>query len=55
LPAPPCKNPRTSAAWRRVTCPVSLDYFDRRPFQFDGKISNVEIELAGAKVKKKVA
>ena len=25
--------------------PVSLDYFDRRPFAFDGKIENVKIEL----------
>ena len=25
--------------------PVSRDYFDRRPFQFDGKVSKVEVEL----------
>ena len=25
--------------------PVSLDYFDRRPFQFDGKIESVSVEL----------
>ena len=25
--------------------PVSLDYFDRRPFRFDGKIESVEVEL----------
>ena len=25
--------------------PVSLDYFDRRPFRFDGKIEKVEVEL----------
>jgi arylsulfatase A-like enzyme len=25
--------------------PVSRDYFERRPFQFDGKISKVEVEL----------
>ena len=25
--------------------PVSLDYFDRRPFRFEGKIENVEVEL----------
>lgn len=25
--------------------PVSLDYFDRRPFRFEGKIESVEIEL----------
>ena len=25
--------------------PVSLDYFDRRPFQFDGTIEKVEVEL----------
>jgi arylsulfatase len=25
--------------------PVSLDYFDRRPFAFDGKITTVEVEL----------
>ena len=25
--------------------PVSLDYFDRRPFRFDGKISSVEVKL----------
>jgi arylsulfatase A-like enzyme len=35
--------------------PVSLDYFDRRPFRFEGKIESVEIELTGAEVKKKVA
>jgi hypothetical protein len=28
--------------------PVSLDYFDRRPFRFDGKIESVEVELTGA-------
>ena len=25
--------------------PVSLDYFDRAPFRFDGKIENVMVEL----------
>jgi len=25
--------------------PVSLDYFDRRPFAFDGKITTVEVQL----------
>jgi arylsulfatase len=25
--------------------PVSLDYFDRRPFEFDGKIANMKVEL----------
>ena len=25
--------------------PVSLDYFDRRPFAFDGKIDSVRVEL----------
>ena len=25
--------------------PVSLDYFDRRPFRFDGKIETVDITL----------
>jgi arylsulfatase len=25
--------------------PVALDYFDRRPFRFDGKIEKVEVEL----------
>jgi hypothetical protein len=25
--------------------PVSLDYFDRRPFRFNGKIFAVEVEL----------
>ena len=25
--------------------PVSLDYFDRRPFPFDGKISKVDVQL----------
>jgi hypothetical protein len=25
--------------------PVSLDYFDRRPFRFDGKIEKVEVKL----------
>ena len=25
--------------------PVSLDYFDRRPFRFEGKIASVEVEL----------
>ena len=25
--------------------PVSLDYFDRRPFRFDGKIEAVDITL----------
>ena len=25
--------------------PVSLDYFDRRPFQFDGKIEKVEVQI----------
>ena len=25
--------------------PVSLDYFDRRPFKFDGKIEKVEVNL----------
>ena len=24
---------------------VSLDYFDRRPFRFDGKIEKVEVKL----------
>jgi arylsulfatase len=24
---------------------VSLDYFDRRPFKFDGKIERVEVKL----------
>jgi arylsulfatase A-like enzyme len=28
--------------------PVSLDYFDRRPFKFDGKIESVEVRLKGA-------
>ena len=25
--------------------PVSLDYFDRRPFKFDGKISKVDVQV----------
>ena len=25
--------------------PVSLDYFDRRPFRFDGNIDKVAVEL----------
>ena len=25
--------------------PVSIDYFDRRPFRFDGKISSVKVKL----------
>ena len=25
--------------------PVSLDYFDRRPFRFDGKITKVDVQL----------
>lgn len=25
--------------------PVSIDYFDRRPFQFDGKITAVNVRL----------
>jgi len=25
--------------------PVSMDYFDRRPFAFDGKISAVNVQL----------
>ena len=25
--------------------PVSLDYFDRRPFKFDGEIEKVDIRL----------
>jgi hypothetical protein len=25
--------------------PVSLEYFNRRPFQFDGKIESVHVEL----------
>ena len=25
--------------------PVSLDYFDRAPFKFDGKIEKFEVEL----------
>jgi arylsulfatase len=25
--------------------PVSLDYFDRRPFPFEGKINAVEVKL----------
>ena len=25
--------------------PVSLDYFDRRPFRFNGKIEKVEVNL----------
>ena len=25
--------------------PVSLDYFDRAPFQFDGKIEKMAVEL----------
>jgi len=25
--------------------PVSLDYFDRRPFRFTGKIKEVKVEL----------
>lgn len=28
--------------------PVSLDYFDRRPFRFDGAIFSVEVELRSA-------
>ena len=28
--------------------PVSLDYFDRRPFRFDGKIDRIEVTLTGA-------
>ncbi len=28
--------------------PVSLDYFDRRPFRFEGKIERVSVELTGA-------
>jgi arylsulfatase len=32
--------------------PVSLDYFDRRPFRFDGKIESVEVELIAAPQKK---
>jgi arylsulfatase A-like enzyme len=28
--------------------PVSLDYFDRRPFRFDGKIKSLEVELTGS-------
>jgi hypothetical protein len=24
---------------------VSLDYFDRRPFRFDGKISKVDVQV----------
>ena len=26
--------------------PVSLDYFDRRPFRFEGKIESVRVELS---------
>jgi hypothetical protein len=25
--------------------PVSLDYFDRRPFRFDGKVRSAEVSL----------
>jgi len=25
--------------------PVSLDYFDRRPFAFNGKINSVDVQL----------
>jgi arylsulfatase len=25
--------------------PVSLDYFERRPFKFNGKIASVEVRL----------
>jgi arylsulfatase len=25
--------------------PVSLDYFDRRPFRFNGKIDSVRVDL----------
>ena len=25
--------------------PVSLDYFDRRPFRFNGTITSVDVEL----------
>ncbi len=25
--------------------PVSIDYFDRRPFRFDGKVQKVAVEL----------
>jgi hypothetical protein len=28
--------------------PVSPDYFDRRPFRFEGQIEVVEVELTGA-------
>jgi hypothetical protein len=28
--------------------PVSLDYFDRRPFRFEGKIESVEVALTDA-------
>jgi len=28
--------------------PVSPDYFDRRPFRFDGKIEKVEVKLLQA-------
>jgi arylsulfatase len=27
--------------------PVSLDYFDRRPFAFDGKIQDIRVALKG--------
>ena len=52
-PAPPSSAPcrRPSPRARRfdvgvdLGSPVSLDYFDRRPFKFDGKINSVNVEL----------
>ena len=32
--------------------PVSLDYFDRRPFAFNGKINSVDVQLKGETPKK---
>ena len=52
------RGPRSSAPCRRLSrqaksfdvgvdlgSPVSPDYFDRRPFRFDGKIEKVEVKL----------
>ncbi len=41
-PSPPAR-PSTSASISGS--PVSLDYFDRRPFRFDGTISVVDVRL----------
>jgi hypothetical protein len=42
---PPSPPARPSTLASTSGSPVSLEYFDRRPFLFDGKIKSVHVEL----------